>query len=362
MKHALVPFLLAAGLAAQTTFVSPLGHGSVAGNSGNKFPWLADTSVCYRYQQIHGDLPLGPKVVRKLAWRRDSSSAVGLGARTLTCEVLMAPASSATGTFVFASNYGAAPTVVVPAMAINVPALVSTSAPPAFEFAVPFTVPFVAPASGPVLWEVRTTATSTGPSAFLDSVVGATTVGTPTALGTGCTVLGANAEMNLVMLQADALGTYELSWYVSDAPTFAATFLAFGLSDPDLPVPGLCSNLRTDLVATLAIGVTDANGFLGLTWAQGGGIGRSGGGNQALVMPNTFPNAVLYAQAHALGAASGGTLPLVNSQGRRIMVPSVNTGAFYGVSRFCSYESATAPFATMGPYHVGAGLVTEFTY
>jgi hypothetical protein len=64
--------------------------------------------------------------------------------------------------------------------------------------------------------------------------------------------------------------------------------IAVGATNPSLTLPGLCSPLYTDLLATLFMGVTDATGYIGA-----GGT-KSAGGGGVFLFPNVFGGANLY--------------------------------------------------------------------
>jgi hypothetical protein len=129
--------------------------------------------------------------------------------------------------------------------------------------------------------------------------------------------------------------------------------VAIGARNPNWTIPGLCSPLRTDLVALLAIGTTDATGAITHHMA----------GAATLVLRNSLGGAQLFAQAHSLDLASPFAIPVRNSAGYSVVLPMPQTNKVVGVARI--YNNVGGTTATQGvftnpPWNVGYGLVTEF--
>ena len=128
--------------------------------------------------------------------------------------------------------------------------------------------------------------------------------------------------------------------------------LAIGSANPNLSVPGLCSNLYTNLVFVLPIGVTNASGEITEDMA----------GAATFVLPNALAGATLYTQAHVADPSQPG-IPIENSWGVAVRVPGVNTSKVADLARIFNGNGGTA--ATEGTFYettIGYGLVTQFTY
>ena len=166
--------------------------------------------------------------------------------------------------------------------------------------------------------------------------------------------------MSHVLTAGDAYGTFQLGGYVTNAPPASGTFLALGVTDPDLAVGGLCSNLRTDLTAVIPLGNTDANGFLGGT-AAGVKLPAS---PFAFLFANTFAGLPLYTQVHSLDAGSSWAVKVANSEGRAVVVPAPNLVRGVRVTRLFNSDGGTLAQHSLffAGSSVGYGLVTEFTY
>jgi hypothetical protein len=152
----------------------------------------------------------------------------------------------------------------------------------------------------------------------------------------------------------DRAGNLLISYLLQRGPANAATLLAIGASNPNLAIPGLCSNLQTDLIVLLLMGVTDASG----------GINRQMAAACSFVLPNTLGGAVIHSQAHALDPARPDPIKISNSEGRQGTVPLPNLARRMEVVRLWNDSGGTtalqaicAPTTT-----IGYGLVTQFTY
>lgn len=138
--------------------------------------------------------------------------------------------------------------------------------------------------------------------------------------------------------------------------------LFLGLSNPNLPFPGLCGNLYTDLIAQIAGAVADANGDIRET-----GTAATQSYPYALwtfMMPNTLGSPTLYAQAHAFDGGRIDPVPICNSNGRSWVVPAPATAVVAKASRLYNFQfqGAAYPHATPLLLMHGYSAVTQFTY
>lgn len=144
-----------------------------------------------------------------------------------------------------------------------------------------------------------------------------------------------------------------MNFTVTGGPASAPTLAALGATNPNLPFPGLCSNVLTDLIVMLPIGSTSATGTITTTQAE----------QATFVMPNPFPGFSLFTQVHCVDLASTFPIPITNSNGRNNVVPlgGSNPGLVARV-----VNNAGGLTATSGVYFatstIGYGLVCEFTY
>jgi hypothetical protein len=359
-----VASLCAAPLPAQQTIVSPLpASATVEGTGSNAFPW--NTTIVCRYMQVHSDVGGTPKIITRIAQRRNGTVAPQNGTRAIDLELTMGSSVSYDSvSYVFANNYIGAPTLVVPRQVINIGPTVVPGSPAPFEMVIPLTTPFVYTAANSLAWEVvQYSNTANGLTASIDTETGSSTSGAaPVLTGAGCTATGRSAVMDLGIQHVDRGGTYQFGAYVTGAPANAPTLLFLGTSDPALQVPGLCGSIHTDLTLLLGVAVADASGFV-----RELGTSTTLSYPSALftfVLPNALGGATLYAQAHALDAGRPDPIQVSNSNGRSWVVPMPNTTVVARASRLYNFQlqGPTYPHATPLTLAPGYSAVTEFTY
>jgi hypothetical protein len=264
--------------------------------------------------------------------------------------------------WVFANNYIGQPTVVVPRTMLVLGPCTTPGSPAPFELTIPLTTPFPYTAATALLWEAKIHG-MTGPlSVSVDADnCSAAAVSAPVATGTGCTVTGRPAPMTLTIQQFDRGGTYNFGGFVENGPANAPVLFSLGTSNPNQAIPGLCSNLLTNLFQVFIVGATDATGFLGSLVL---GTTRYPSGAFCFAFPNSIPSATLYGQAHAIDFASTSPIPVANSDGKSWLVPTPNTTRVIEVTRLYvlppSAPSATEAFLLSSG--VGYGVVTEFQH
>jgi hypothetical protein len=355
----LVPLALAAALPSQSHVVSPVNAAAREGNSENLFPWA--NYACPRYMQIHGDLIGAPLQLTKLAFRMDARDTVNYTAvNQIDLELFMGPGRSPTSpSWVFAANYVAPRTQVIARRVVNMgpQGQNSTTGPNPFTSNMDLVLdaPFLYNGQDALVWEAVIYGNSVGGTFCRLDVDGSSrTNGTSTVTGAGCVATGQAGPMTLAPAFADMGGTLAMNFTVTAGPPTTPVILALGGSNPNLPFPGLCSNLQTSLDVTYYMGTTDGQGA----------ISYHNAGASAFAVANTIPGRTLFAQAHAYDPGRSDPIPITNSPGRQLAIPTSDRSNVVRVTRLFSQLGGTgAPesiffFGTT----VGYALVTEFTY
>jgi hypothetical protein len=358
-RSGLVAFLAAAPLVAQNTIVSPAFGTAAEGSSQNNFPW--NSTVLRRYMQIHDDIGGSPKVISKISFRVAEGISTFTGTRTYDMELFMGHGPAYPNwSFTFANNYIGAPTQVLTRQSITFgpQGTAVTPGPNPFtanmDLVLP--VPFVYDGVRSLVWEaVLHGVTTVGGFSIMDADTSSITIGSAgTVSGTGCIATGRTAAMTHSVSHADMGGLYLANFTVANGPSSAPVLLSIGATNPNLAVPGLCSNLLTDLFQVLLIGTTNA----------AGAITSDTPSQSAIVAGNTFGGAVLFTQAHALDLARPDPIPLTNSNGRTFTIPLANPTKVDRTARIFNNTGGTA--ATQGIFFadssIGHALVTQFTY
>jgi hypothetical protein len=325
------------------------------GTSSNSFPFTSTTMR--HYQQIHADLPAGPLSITRLAFRANTPTSVTTwtGTRTMVVDMSIGtgPADHTLVSRTFAANF-ATRTQVLTSQTLNWgPQGTSVSPGPQ-----PFTgvntdivIPTYVWPGGTLTWEL-VIYSNTGSGAFgtIDADSASVTTATATSTGAGCVCTGRVSASTLSSSMADMGGMLCMQLGVSNGPSAAPVLLAIGTSNPNLPFPGLCSNLLTDLaVPPFPIGTTSATGLL------------SSNEGFTIALPNGFTGAQLFFQAHSVDPGQAG-LPICNSSGQSYIVPASNTTRVPRVSRM--FDSTNTTTAASGLFFatstVGYGLPVEF--
>lgn len=361
---ATVALSCAAPLSAQSTFVSPApASATVEGSQSNAFPW--NSSIIGRYMQIHTDVVGTAMMVNKIAQRRNGASATSAGTRIVDMDLTMGESVPYNRySYVFAANYIGTPVVAVPRQIVNIGPNTTAGSPAPFEMVIPLTTPFLYTGVNSLAWEVmQYSNTASGAFVTLDTEAGsAGTAATPLLTGAGCTATGQSTVMDLQIQHVERGGTYQFGAYVRYAPANAPTVLYLGTSNPNLPFPGLCGNLYTDLAAQIGSAVADANGDIRET-----GSATSSSYPYALwtfMLPNNLGSPTLYAQAHAFDAGRSDPVPICNSNGRSWVVPAPSTAVVAMASRLYNFQLQGAAYPNASPLTLmhGYSAVTEFTY
>ncbi len=302
--------------------------------------------------QLHGDLGVGIKVINNIAFRQICGTSAGGGTRTMSLDMWVGDGLPVSNTnFAFDANYTAPKTQVMTAQAVNWgPVGPQTACPGVSPFEAAMSLPitpytFIGTGTNSFVWELGVIS-CTGGSVPTNTYVTTNVAGASTITGVGCPTMTHTATVY------DHGGIVSMNFTVTGGPASAATIAALGASNPNLPFPGLCSPLLTDLIVMLPIGNTSAAGAITTTEAA----------QATFVMPNPFPGFTLFTQVHSIDAAAG-AIPIRNSNGRQNVTPLLGTNAGL-VSRV--FNNANGLAATSGIYFgtstIGYGLVCEFTY
>jgi hypothetical protein len=148
----------------------------------------------------------------------------------------------------------------------------------------------------------------------------------------------------------DCGGTLACLFSCYGAPAQAPTVLALGLSNPNFPLPGLCSPLQTDVAVLSFVGVSDSLGVI------------PPDGSAFLLVPNSLAGATLYSQFHSADFGQAG-IPIRNSSGMSFTVPATNPASVVRVTniydRLDPLAVRSGRFGIQG--FIGAGVVTRFS-
>lgn len=338
-------------LAGQTGPISPTLRTASEGNAASNIPFGSVSPR--RYLQIHSDLPQSAIAIQGLSWRQTAGTGTATGTRTLDMALSLVRSLRADIVrFNFAANYLAPPTEVVARRNVNFGPQGAASSPGPSPFqgmSLTFDRPFAWSGQGSLAWEATIFGgTSAGAFAAADAEDYPRNAATNVASGNGCIATGNNDPMRLdVTSFALGLGTFYAT-SVRAAPADAPLFLTLGAFDPDVPVRGLCTNVRTDLAVTVPLGAADGAGTLQPI------------GSQVLFVQRDLSGATLHAQAFALDVRSSNAIPLVGSNGvATTFAPPHPT--FPDVSRiYTDGEPVTSSSAPLRADAVGFGLVTRF--
>lgn len=346
---------------AQNTIVSPTTAATMEGSTNNVFPWAS--AIVRRYQQIHGDLGTTPKLITQLDWRVNAPTAATTftGTSAIAVEMYMGLGRPVTQTGpVYALNYVGPRTLVFARKTVNMGPQGMATPPGPNPFTANMRVvldrPYPYTGAMPLLWEaVVTDVAITGTFTALDADSGSvTTAGAAIVTGPGCVATLRAGNVTLLPSAADMSGTLLVNFTLTRGPANSPVLLGLGASNPNLPVPGLCSNVHTDLLMFLLIGNTDA----------GGALTADQSASSTFILPNSLGGATIYCQAHLPDPGRPDPIKVSNSNGLSFVVPTSNMTKVVDVARWWNnsgFETATQAFmATTST--IGFALVTQFTY
>jgi hypothetical protein len=355
-RHHLVILLVTGGLVAQTqTIVSPVVAATVEGTSNNVYPF--SSSIVRRYQQVHSDIGGTPKIITKLSFRMNEGNGNFTGTAALDTELFLGHSVDWDKvSIVYTANWRTPPVNSVARRVLTWGPQGPNSLPgpnPFLNMDIPLDAPFVYVGAMSLGWEAALYSYLAGSNYLgaMDAESASAVTGASTINGTGCIATGGNVPMTHAFMALDTTGVLLLGWTVANGPSNAPTVLAIGTTNPNVTIPGLCSPLQTNLLATITLGLTNATGVLGddvCPW---------------LLIPNAFGGAAITTQAHAIDLGRTEAIAVTNSHGRTTTMPVPNLTREVKVTRIWNDTGGTT--ATRGRVTriaVGYGLVTQFTY
>ncbi|MAE77494.1 MAG: hypothetical protein CMJ85_11575 [Planctomycetes bacterium] len=362
LSLSLLVICLAAPLSAQAKYaVSPVIATNNEGTSANAFPFTS--TVQRRYMQVHSDLPNGAVRISAIGFRITATTIKPAGYRTLDMEMFMGRSRTwNTCSFYFDQNYLAPKTKVIKRKTFNFgPGIGASPGPSPFVTALELKLdaPYVRIPTFSVAWEIHMHSNVSGGSiGTIDADKANIVLGADSPYGTGCTATGRTAPVRHTVEIADIAGTLLLMFSASQCPANAPGILVLGTKKLDLKIPGLCTNLYTDLFLVTPIGIANANGDLnrdGTRWYY-----NAAGG--AWLLPS-IGAVTLYSQIMVFDAGQSG-IKLAGSNGAMLTLPTSNTAKSVPVTRLFNNsggvtEKMSALFTTSS---VGYCLPTRFTY
>ena len=347
--------LLASTLFGQTQAISPVQAASVEGSASQQIPF--NNGTARRYLQLHSDLPVTALLITKLAFRQNGGNTVDFtGTRAIDLELFMSNSAVPydRASTLFANNHGTRTNTIARRVVTFGPQGINQNPGPApFQgMELLLDTPFVRTAtSASLVWEaVIYGNVLTGTFNALDADQSSITPAVVASTGAGCIATGQTLRMAHGLACQDVAGTLLFGVTTSVAPANAAAVLALGVSNPNQPITGLCSNVYTDLTVLLPLPNVDANGLIQADTGYG------------FVLPNTFAGATIYSQIHAIDNGRADAIKICNSGGLATTIPTSNTSKRLQVSRVWNNVGGTT--ATVGTFAadtmVGYSLVTRF--
>jgi hypothetical protein len=347
----LVPaFLFGAAIAAQSFTVSPSAYATQQGNASNPIPFYNANA---RYQQIHGDLKGAPKVIQAMAVRRGAGTQANAGPRSLQLTVVMANSDITKVTPTFAANYVGAPVTVMPKTSVNFPDWTTSGGnPEPWSIVLPFTTPFVYTGLNDLLWEWVVENNSGASQSYAADVYNGITPdmmsSTNTTIGTPCTATGQTRPMSYGprCYTSRALGgLYFRGTALYGVPNQPALIM-IGIVNPNLPVPGLCTNLY----------VLPQWSFPSIASASLGSFSMP---DVLVPYDPTWQGQKLYSQALSLDTGQTG-LPFALSAGIENVIPGMQPPGAAPIVRIFDINSAASSVGMVNFY--AYGLIVRFTH
>lgn len=286
---------VSASLAAQTVY-SPVPLAHHAGMTSTGYPLGYPSIPKMTYQQVHGDLPTSPRLIRHLGWRPiPTSPGHGAFSTTVTLDLGSQGPTPDQATTTYLANLGPNPTRVLSNGQVQLPAYnPQPSAPADYVYTLPFAVPFIYPGTGNLCWLVRVH-THTGTANHSYDMYQQQPTPTLHSGGTGCTASGQTSPLALT----GTLSGTNLALTATNIPATGGAALFIGLRNDlfDLTPIGAPCALRTSIVLTVP------------------GISSTSSTNWTATLPSAMPSGVaIYLQAAARDAAAN-PLGLILSNG-----------------------------------------------
>jgi hypothetical protein len=295
-------------------------------------------SVTSRTQQIVNDLVGPPRILTRLALRRDAIDGVGwapapIPVRSVQLELSAGHAVAvASASTTFAANYIGAPVKVFSGQ-ISTPTTWQAAvrqAPAPFDLPIVFTAPFAYNGRDNLLFDFEATTSATG-SVGLDAGDASQPLFSRGSLemhGVGCTTQSGVLELRAnVQTQSFPLSRVNYNWPLRGAPAMAPALMLVGAQRQSIPVPGLCQPLRIVPLLSFA-GAADASG----QWAPSIGV----------PMSTSLFSIVVEVQAAALDPSQTLPIKLAVSNGLACRAaPIAVSPAFEAVILFAAAPNAT---------------------
>lgn len=339
-------------LAAQNTVVSPVAA-ATTGGGGNSYPWSQGPM---HYMQVHSDIKNQFRLINQIGFRMSPGTSTYTGTRAIDLELFMGDTVDYDAVqTTFTANYTGTPQLVVTRKIVNMGPQ-GTQAQPISPFAgmdIPFDTPFPYLGTKSLGWEVRIYSnTLTGTFSSSDALSSSNQAATVSTTGAGCTASGKTSPMTMTASLTQTCYHLTTIFGLTNGPNSAVTVLALGTTNPNQSFPGLCGPLYTDLAAILNVGTTDATGAI-----------PRGGSASFYFKTNPAPGATVYAQAHSLDVGSSQKIPVANSNGTTLILPTLVPANVMEVTRLYLAGNPTGAVASIDYYGViGYGLATQFRY
>jgi hypothetical protein len=357
--HRLAPaVLLVAAVVPAQEFTSPAGLLTTEGGSNHNYILFARPGM--RWQQIDStSVGTAYTDIKQISWRRDAGAAnSSYVARTIDLSVLMAHSDVKNVSLNYDNNYLAPATTVFTTKTVNLPdwtAAGSGTGPEPWSIAAPFDTKWSYNGTDHLLWEVRYSSNSAVPAGtasanygndFQETTGVFSTSTSGSLLGTGCVATGRTSTMSLTGTFYNHGSKFRFTQAVSNAPSNAAVFDNLDLSDPNLPLPGLCQPVRAaPTIVSLPLGTSSATGSVSAVTFDN--IPYSSG----------LVGVDLFFQALALDTGLPG-IPVALSNGRRYTVPA--NPSLPAVARVYQYPLSSGTLTNSGPWT--GGIVAKFDY
>lgn len=313
--------------------------GEYSTGTGVTYPF--GRSVNFAYQEVHSSwngttqAPLTAIGFRRAPRRAANATAL---AHTVDATITMGPGNLPGFTNTFATNFTGTATVTMATRTVNMPDWTQPFVPEyLFSIWMPLDAPYVVDTTQDFVWDLllmNSTLPNVSSSLYYSDRT-STTSATGFVLGTGCIATGQTSPVALTtsFTNNTTTGLMGLTFGGSNFPASVPGVLHLGLTNLNLPFPGLCGTVHASPDVAIPIGPTGATGTLTSTSI-------------------TFPfqasllNAYFYTQALAPDAGQAG-LPLVLSNARE--------GGFPPGSTFKYIYSLTPPALTgSGPFTAGS--------
>lgn len=265
----IVPLVLlgwAGTLPAQWSQVAPAHYENWEGTTLASSPF-SGTAFPVRQQQIHIEPKGAVHQIQSLAFRRDARAGdPRFGPRTVDMEMAMGHGTLATASASFAANYLTPPQTTLARRNVQTPdwSAGARISPAPFDFVLPLDAPFVHNGVDDFVWDITVYgASGTGTIVPLDAVTSGFNLVIPANFelnGTGCSYAGSEVLLRpSVSLQGFPVNGWILDWAASNCPPTTPGVFMLGTVDPDLPFPGLCTNVHV-LPLVQVPGASDATG------------------------------------------------------------------------------------------------------